>query len=307
MTTETEDPYMQQFDGAADGSHLVISGAVHGNETCGPEAIARALQGIDEGRIKITHGTVSFIRAANPMAYKYGYRYIDRNLNRSLYPRRNPRAYEDYIGNELCRIYRQADELLDLHSFNAPGQAFIFLGPPRRQEADFARALGVNNFAHGWQESYGEAEADQQRDPRESQGTTEYTRQWGASALTLECGSHKDPESIEVAFQAILNALEYCGLADIDPDLFDPRPVSLGPETCVKLTDVFYKTEQGHFAKPWKNMDPVKKGELLATFNSGATITAPEDGFVIMPVEDERVGDEWFHFGVPSDYFLNLS
>jgi len=297
-------PDVLQFGPGGNGPHLVISGAVHGNEKCGTTAIDRLIRCIDDGRIAIISGTLTLIPISNPLAFQLNKRFIDRNLNRNMYPKEHPQAYEDYLDNELCAIFRKASHLLDLHSFTAPGEAFVFLGPPRKSEADFARALGVRNFAHGWQDSYKGKEKS--GNPLESQGTTEYTRLSGALAVTLECGSHKDPEAVEVAFQAILNALEYLGLATIDPDLFDPRPVSQGPEQVVRMTDVFYKEDEGRFAKPWKNMDFVKKGELLATFNSGKQIQAPEDGFVIMPVEHEKIGEEWFHFGVKSDFFEKL-
>lgn len=296
-------PEIKQYQSGVPGPHLVVSGAVHGNEKCGAEAIRRVLACIAGGRIAITAGTVSFIPVSNPLAYLQNVRFVDRNLNRSLYPKEKPQAYEDHVGNVLCDIFRKADALLDLHSFTAPGEAFIFLGPPRKSEADFARALGIRNFVHGWQDSYKNAPAP---DPLTSQGTTEYTRLSGALAVTVECGSHNDPEAVEVAFQTILNALEYLGLATIDPDLFNPRPVAYGPEQAVRMTEVFYKEEEGRFAKPWRNMSPVKKGELLAIFNSGKQIHAPEDGFVVMPVEHEKIGEEWFHFGVKSDFFGKL-
>ncbi len=294
--------------GPGNGPHLVVTGAVHGNETCGPAAISRALQCLKDGRIEITHGTVMFVPVANPRAYQQGVRFVERNLNRMMFPKDKPLHYEDHLDNVLCPLLDQADVLLDLHSFNAEGEAFVFLGPPKKADAEYARALGVRNFMHGFAESYAASKPASQDpvDPRASQGTTEYARLNGAMAVTLECGSHKDPEAVEVGFQAILNALEYHGLADIAPDLFDPRPVSKGGARAVRLTEVFYKTEEGRFAKPWVNMSAVKKGELLATFNSGATIIAPDDGFIVMPKEDEKVGLEWFHFGVVSDYFKKL-
>ncbi len=296
-------PEIYTFKGQENGSHLVISGAVHGNEFCGPVAIERALDYIAQGKIDIVAGTVSFIPVANPAAYEKGARFIDSNLNRNLYPKDKPETYEDHIGNTLCAAFRKADVLLDLHSFNAPGEAFIYLGPSRKAEADYARVLGVRNFAHGWQDSF---TAKDEHD-KTSQGTTEYTRLHGdALAVTLECGSHKNPESVEVGFQAILNALEYYGLAAIDSDLFVPRAVAKGEPRAVQMTTVFYKDEEGRFAKPWKNMDEVKKGDLLAVFNSGNVIKAPADGFVMMPVEEEPVGEEWFNFGVKSDYFDRL-
>ncbi len=278
--------------------HLVIAAAVHGNEKCGIEAIRRVRVLQRQGRIRFVTGTVTFISEANPLAVERNVRFIDRNLNRGLYPKDNPQCYEDHLGNALCPVFARACALLDLHSFTAPGDAFIFLGPPRKAEADFARALGVRNFVHGWQDSY--------KDALEAQGTTEYTRLFGGLAVTLECGSHQDPEAVEVAFQAILNALDYFGIAEIDPDLFAPRPVAYGTEQTVRMTDVFYKEEEGRFAQPWKNMSPVKKGDLLAVFSSGRQILAPDNGFVLMPVEHEKTGAEWFHFGVKSDFFKQL-
>lgn len=289
---------------SGDGPHLVISGAVHGNERCGPAAINRALDCIRQGRIGIVKGTVTFIPVANPKAYEQGVRFVERNLNRFMYPKDEPQYYEDHLQNGLCPIFRQADALLDLHSFTAPGEAFILLGPPLQQAADYARALGVRNFVHGWADCY--AANSDIADLRESHGTTEYTRLHGGMAVTLECGSHKDPEAVEVGFQAILNALKYFSLADIDPALFDPRPVSKGPERCVRLTDVIYKREEGGFAKPWQNMTPVRKGELVATFNGGARLDAPADGYIIMPVEHEEIGAEWYYHAVESDYFARL-
>ena len=32
------------FEGAQDGKHFVVLGAVHGNEKCGPQAIRRVLE-----------------------------------------------------------------------------------------------------------------------------------------------------------------------------------------------------------------------------------------------------------------------
>ncbi len=103
-----------------------------------------------------------------------------------------------------------------------------------------------------------------------------------------------------------MNALEYTGIATIDPALFDPRPVSKGPEQVVRMTAFYVKEEEGQLAKPWKNMTPVKKGELMAYFNSGRQLLAPDDGFIIMPAPKTGVGQEWFYFGVRSDYFEKL-
>ncbi|MCB9991617.1 MAG: succinylglutamate desuccinylase/aspartoacylase family protein [Rhodospirillales bacterium] len=291
---------------AGEGPHLVIMGAVHGTERCGPEAIFRAIGYIDEGRIRITGGRVSFVPIANPLAYEQGTRYVERDLNRMMFSKDKPELYEDHLHNVLCPLLDEADALLDLHSYTAKGQAFIFLGPPHPAEADYVRALGVPNFMHGWSDIYKDSADSKAKDPRTGQGTTEYARLNGAKAVTLECGHHHNPDVAEIGFQAIINALEYFGIAEIDQELFEPAKVSQAPERVIRLKEVFYKHAEGTFAKPWENMTPVRKGELLASFNDGRQQVAPEDGFVVMPHEDSPVGDEWLYFGVKSDYFNKL-
>src|SRR5260221_13088285 len=72
------------FTGLASGPRLMITGAVHGNETCGTQAIGRVLNEIDSGALKIARGRVTFVPVTNPLAYARKDRIGDRNLNRNL-------------------------------------------------------------------------------------------------------------------------------------------------------------------------------------------------------------------------------
>ena len=70
------------YSGQKRGPRLIITGAVHGNETCGPAAIRRAIDDIDADRLAITAGHVTFVPVTNPLAHSFGRRVGDRNLNR---------------------------------------------------------------------------------------------------------------------------------------------------------------------------------------------------------------------------------
>ena len=63
-----------EYCGQHPGSRLIITGAVHGNETCGTKAIQRVMQELDSGALIIRNGAVTFVPIANPLAYAKGER-----------------------------------------------------------------------------------------------------------------------------------------------------------------------------------------------------------------------------------------
>jgi len=119
--TETADIQFacRQYGGQQPGSRLIVTGAVHGNETCGTKAILRVLQQLEDGMLTVRRGSVTFVPVTNPLAFAKGERAGERNLNRNLFPHPNPQDFEDRVANWLCPLLAQHDVLLDLHSFNA--------------------------------------------------------------------------------------------------------------------------------------------------------------------------------------------
>ncbi|HEX6362748.1 MAG TPA: succinylglutamate desuccinylase/aspartoacylase family protein, partial [Albitalea sp.] len=149
----------------APGPRLIVTGAVHGNETCGTLAIRRVLRDLEQGRLALAAGTVTFVPVTNPLAYERGQREGDRNLNRRLVATDTPREYEDHVANWLCPLLAQHDGLLDLHSFHTPGEPFAMVGPENNAgplepfgqadaEAALAVRLGVRRVVHGWLSTY---------------------------------------------------------------------------------------------------------------------------------------------------------
>lgn len=215
------------YTGQGSGPRLIVTGAVHGNETCGTKGIHRVMTELDSGALSIVAGSVTFVPITNPLAYAKGVRSGDRNLNRNLFPNDNPQDFEDRIANWLCPLLGQHDVLLDLHSFNADSQPFVMVGPRNNdgplqpfkheeKERALARRLGVRRFVDGWLHAYGQGV--QRRLGNSDQvglvlrygvGTTEYMRSTGGYALTLECGQHADPAAPDVAYRAIMNTLAF--------------------------------------------------------------------------------------------------
>lgn len=300
-----------RFHGLKAGPKLLVLGAVHGNETCGPKAIARVIEDCRAGRISIQRGEVTFLAVANPKAYRQNTREGDRNLNRDLRERPQPGDNEDRIGNRLSAILRQHDMLLDVHSFTGEGVPFVFFGPddnrgelePFRHgaaEAAFAACLGVDLMIHGWLDIYVRLIAARERLnlPRlavtEGFGTTEFMRFAGGYGVTLECGRHEDPASADVGYKAIRNVLAHVGLTDE----VSPAPVK---RVVVHMDDlVICETEGDRVEGTWKTGDRVAKGTPIARRADGTVVTMPRDGFIIFPNPKAKPGEGICYLGSES-------
>ena len=306
--------YSATFTGINPGVRLIVLGAVHGNETCGTQAIQRAMTEIHAGHIHIAAGSVTFVPVTNPLAYARKQRMGDRNLNRNLYPQPAPKEFEDHVANWLCPLLAQHDVLLDLHSFHTPGEPFVMLGPDNntgtlepfaqaaREEA-LALRLGVRRLVDGWLDTYAlgvqhrvahapaEAEArGLNTDLRYGVGTTEYMRSVGGYALTLECGQHDDPAAPEVAYRAILNTLAHLGL------IAQPAPPAVANPEALRLYQVIDKVHMDDtFCRSWASFDPVAAGELIGVRQDGCEVAASSDGFIVFPNPQALPGQEWFY------------
>jgi predicted deacylase len=288
---------IRTYKAEAAGPVFTVLGAVHGDETCGTEAIRRIIHKLDSGTLTLTKGTLVMVPITNPKAYEKNVRFFERNLNRCLHHAyQGTGAYEDQINPILCPLLANTDVLLDLHSYSSPGGPFIFLSGKKENTSEiaFATALGVYDFVHGWQEAFGNSNAE--LDPLYSTGTTEYTREMGGMGITLECGQHLNKDGPDVGENAILRALKHLGMIEVTLP-----PEQKKPLRCVRMKLAFTKLREGTFARTLTHYDAVKKGEVLARYADGETIAAPEDGFVVLPKAAAEIGQDWFFFGIASD------
>jgi uncharacterized protein len=294
------------------GKKLIVTGAVHGSEKCGTIGINRVIAEFESGALALARGQVCFVPITNPKAYAQNTRNGDRNLNRRLRPTNEPKEFEDHIANWLCLLLAEHDVLLDLHSFQAQGRAFVMVGPENNagalepfkfasEELALAKRLGVTRAVDGWLSTYATgverrratrpAEMDSNDlDPQYGVGTTEYMRSVGGWSLTLECGQHSDPNAPEVAYQAIRKTLAQLQLVE---GLAEPESQSMEG---LRLYDVIDKAHvDDAFAKPWQSFDAIAKGELIGTRASGEKVHAPNDGWIVFPNAVAAAGNEWFY------------
>ena len=302
------------FSGLGPGTRLIVLGAVHGNETCGTQAIRHVIAEIESGQLDIVAGSVTFVPVTNPLAYARHQRMGDRNLNRNLVPTETPVEFEDRIANWLCPLLAQHDALLDLHSFHTAGEPFAMLGPEDNQgllepfarsqeETALALRLGVHRFVDGWLDTYAAGVARRlaagvsarEADVHYGVGTTEYMRAQGGIALTLECGQHDDPAAPQVAYRAIRNTLAYLGLSA------SAKPAAVSDTEALRLYQV---VDRGHaddrFVRDWASFDRVHAGEIIGTRHDGTPVAADREGYIVFPNPNAQPGQEWFYLAKPS-------
>lgn len=313
--TDTRSLRLHSFRALEPGPALIVTGAVHGNETCGSRAIDRVARELDSGALVLGRGSLTLVPITNPLAYQRGQRIGERNLNRNLYPNAQPQDYEDRVANVLCPLLAQHDVLLDLHSFHSAGEPFVMLGPQdnagslepfvhaAREEA-LAMCLGPRRIVEGWLNTYADGvetrmartSADDRAtllstDPRYGVGTTEYMRSQGGYGVTLECGQHQDPAAPEVAWRAIHNTLAQLQLIDAS------APVPIATPQMLRLTQVIDKLHgDDRFAREWSSYDPLAQGETIGVRHDGTPVLAQGDGFIVFPNPGALAGNEWFYF-----------
>ncbi len=307
------------FHGLAPGARLLVTGAVHGNETCGTRAIGQIIDEIDSGALEIERGTVTFLPVTNPLAFRLKQRMGDRNLNRNMAPSAIPQDFEDRVANVLCPLLDAHDVLLDLHSFHTGGAPFVMIGPQDNTgplepfshaaaEMQLALHTGPHRVVEGWLETYARgvqrraaAAAASPNAASRAQtlvtntnygvGTTEYMRARGGYGVTLECGQHNDPQAVNVARHAILQTLGLLGLIALKPA---PEPAEREILRLVDVIDRAHSADQ--FVHEWRSFDAVAAGQVIGQRHSGEEVKAMSDGFVVFPNPAAEVGNEWFYF-----------
>ena len=305
------------FHGLAPGPRLLVTGAVHGNETCGTQAITALLAELEGGQLAITRGSVTFVPITNPLAYQLRQRVGDRNLNRNMAPSAIAQDFEDRIANVLCPLLDAHDVLLDLHSFHTGGAPFVMIGPQDNTgelepfshaaaEMRLALHTGPHRIVEGWLDTY--ARGVRRRaasplamgsgrsqslvtNPNYGVGTTEYMRSRGGYGVTLECGQHADPQAVGVARHAILQTL---GLLGLIPQQARPEPLE---REILRLVDVMDRADAGdQFTREWRSFDAVVAGDVVGTRHDGTPVAAPVDGLIVFPNPRAEPGQEWFYF-----------
>lgn len=267
------------FESVQKWPHLVILGSIHGDEKCGTVAIDEAVSYFQSGKWVLQKWKITFIPRANRCAYDADVRQIEYNLNR-IFGAKNRISYEHKIAELLESHLANADYVIDLHSVYSGDTPFVFLDSKDVTTKALCRHLSLPYIMTGWDEIYAQ---------NEEKDTISYAISKGVQGITIECGSHKTNESIEIAKKSVREVLEFF-------ELIDGKKMPAHMPQFIKVEKLFFRPENAIFAKDWKNFDVLKKGDVIGVIN-GENILAEEDGFIILPKSYGKVGDEWYYLG----------
>lgn len=262
-----------ELSGKEKGGTSIILVGVHGNETCGPQALDTLLP-----YLSITAGKVIFIYA-NPRAIMQGARQTEANLNRMFKPDDQLTAeqlasYEYRRAQELKPYLEQADVLLDIHSSSNPDSVpFIIC---ERNGFSIAQSLPGDRAVFGF-------------DQVEPGGTDYYMNSIGKIGLCIECGYSQDPRAVTVAKDAITNFLTLRGHIQ--------GPVATYRKRVIQMYQLYIsKTDRLTLAEPFADFAEINKGKSIA-LDGDTPLTTEKDSIILFAQNCGKVGEEAFLLG----------
>ncbi|MCM1322675.1 MAG: succinylglutamate desuccinylase/aspartoacylase family protein [Acetobacter sp.] len=275
-----------EFDSGSKGTKLLVLAAVHGNETAGTNALKRVLNEIEDKKIVLKNGKLVVVPICNPEAYQRDVRQIDENLNRVMIEHKEPQTYEQRLANEICPLIKDCDVLLDLHSTHCEGDVpFAFCDYLSETTKKLIDALAVDYVLEGWPDIYAEQGEIQDF------STERCAYDYGKAGTTVECGYHKSAEAVDLAYLAIMSTLAAFQMIEIEKPLEHKK-------THILLKSYVVKKREGQMCKNYKHLDLITKGEEIARYDDGEILTAPADGYILLPNLKAEIGAEWYYFGV---------
>ncbi len=290
-----DNPHIIKLFEGNPGNKIIVVGGIHGNEEAGIHAIENILKSFtnyfDPGK-----GSVYFLKGNIP-ALENGERFIEKDLNRLWIPdiinRKKP-VYQDEIPlkklhsliiNDICKNKTQGCTFIDLHTFSASSGLFC-IPADNPQSIEMARSFGVPFI---------------EKLSTNLQGTTlEYFGAKGMTSVVFEGGTHGTREAVNNLTYALWHAFAYKGVIDENIDAVTKsrealRSISRQYPHHLELiyhhqleTYHNFRMKEGYY-----NFKPVKKHEPLA-LQEGKVIDSPSDGYILMPLYQEKGSDGFF-------------
>ncbi|MFZ1866149.1 MAG: succinylglutamate desuccinylase/aspartoacylase family protein, partial [Polyangiales bacterium] len=262
-----------------------ICGAVHGNEPCGADAIQRLTRNFEEGQLVPAGGTV-FLILANPAATSQRRRYTPggADLNR-LWDfafvdtlREDAWGYEHRRALELKETLGDLDVFLDLHSAATATPPFgVSNGEAPIDE--IAKHVGISYLVESW---YGLAD----------KVIIGFLKLAGVPALSVECGSHDDPEISDKAYQIATSFLRATGAIDDDEEL-----AGNDVQTVHVVERITKPSHEFSFGSPWTGFQLLEPGALIGR-DRVTEIRVNRRCYAVLPNEHVEVGDDVIYLAV---------
>jgi len=265
--------------------YIGVGGSMHGNEPCGADAIRRIASAFKSGELQPVKGTV-FLIHANPEATSQGRRHTPEgeDLNRlwdfdfAETLREEAWGYEHHRALELKGVLGELDVFLDLHSARTATPAFgVSNGEAPIDE--IAKQVGIAYLVQSW---YGLAD----------KVIIGFLKLASVPALSVECGSHDDPEISETAHRIAMNFLRVTGAIE------DGNTANGSDVRTVHVVETITKpSEDFGFGAPWLGFQELEPGTLVGR-DRVTEIRVSQPCYAVLPNVDVEVGDDVIYLAV---------
>ena len=274
--------HIVRHEGEHDGPHVAIFGGIHGNERGGVEASVEVMRAIEESRLKIAKGSVSFI-LGNPEAYLQNMRFLDENLNRTFIEGPQRDNIEGNRSREIMHyMWQIRDDLaavMDLHSVSVGDM----------------QAVVYNNAKHfpEWLPPIYDFYMRYSR--RHIAGMLpDLTSRYDVSGFLIEAGNHQSNEAV---FRSLFHIRELFKEFGIETVGEMPYGQELDEKVIREAPSVHYKTiaqidpSKGfRFSRDVETHMKLNAGEVFA-HNDDGEIVAPQDCIIVMPDANPNPND----------------
>lgn len=274
------------FEGRVAGSHLLITGGVHGDEFEPMEAIRGLIRAFDDesNPLVLIQGSVTLVPVVNEAAFVRGHRMADdeKDLARTC-PGSADGTITERTAHALSGLIRDADFYIDLHTGGTELSVYPLTGyvlHPNAEILDKQRAMArAFNLPFIWGTS-----------PELKGRSLSVARDAGVPAIYAEYlgSSVCDPVGVEAYVDGCLNVMAHLGMLDrpqpasrIEHVVEDTRPDSGHMQICNPSPTT------GYFQPAVSLGQTVKRGELLgtvcdATGNGQAPMHSSQTGVIVV-------------------------
>jgi succinylglutamate desuccinylase len=265
--------------------YVGVCGSVHGDEPCGADAILRIADAFQSGELEPAAGTV-FLIQANLEAKAQGRRHTAKgdDLNRlwdfgfTKTLRQEAWGYEHHRVLELKELLGDLDVFLDLHSAGTATPPFGVSNGEAPID-DIAKRIGLSFLVQSW---HGLAD----------KVIIGFLKLAGVAAMSVECGSHDDPDIADTAHRIATNFLRVTGAID------DGKETNGTEVRTVHVVETITKpSEEFGFGSPWTGFQQLEPGTLVGR-DRVTEIRVSRPCYAVLPNENVEVGDDVIYLAV---------
>jgi len=273
------------------GTHVLIFGAIHGNEKTGIETVKHFVKAFSDGSRTLASGTLT-LALANTRAMAENERWVGgKDLNRYFTDAHLLKgvegSWEEERAGILAKLCQEADILLDIHSSNRPAIPFACSRIDAAHERVY-KWFPFENVIEDPEFVFGD----------EPVTSEEYMDRIGKVGVCVETGLCESLDRLDAIIKSCEGVMVEFGLLNIPaPALPKKKPATYRFYKTIKLSARGFEFAKGMGTHSFQ---PVRAGEVIG-HQGEDTVTLDRDGVIIFPKikEYQQLGKPVCYIAIP--------